>query len=228
MNQDLKNKLKNKLKDKPVYDASGTERNNSGFVLGTISAILLIVCIGTLLMFNNKQVQRLIGENINVNSQDNSSETLKTDTLLTEKTLNVRAEHSNGTIGRLNNISFNAENTVIEIAVTNGSRHTIHLNLYGKGIILLDDLGNKYNLKPPFNNPYLQIESGTTFTGELVFQGGITTKANNLSLITNNQIGSDQILTRRPKMEFNIPITQEDKLIEEEGVEGGRGGRGGE
>ena len=46
------------LKNKPVDRASGADDNNSGFVLGIISAVLLIVCIGTLLMFNNKQVQR--------------------------------------------------------------------------------------------------------------------------------------------------------------------------
>ena len=80
--------------------------------------------------------------------------------------------------------------------------------MYGKGIILVDDLGDKYNFKPPFDNPYFQIESGTTFKGQLVFQGGVTTKANNLTLITNNQIGSDRPLTRRPKMEFYIPIEQ--------------------
>ncbi|MEM6753095.1 MAG: hypothetical protein AAF630_09025 [Cyanobacteria bacterium P01_C01_bin.38] len=214
------------LKNKSVYDASGNDDNNSGFVLGVISAILLIVCVGTLFFFNNKQVQRIIGNNINVDAENSSSETQKTTTLLTEKTLNVKAEHPNGTIGRLSNISFNAENTVVEIAVTNGFRHNIYLNLYGKGLILLDNLGNKYNLIPPLENPELKIESGTTFKGKLVFQGGVTTKADNLSLITNNQIGSDQPLTRRPKIEFYIPITQEDKVIKKEGVEGVEGVEG--
>ena len=71
-------------------------------------------------------------------------------------------------------------------------------------------------MKPPFDNPSLEIEPNATFQGELVFQGGITSKANNLTLITNNQIGSDQPLTPRPKMEFYIPITQEDKLIKKD------------
>lgn len=196
------------LKHKLIKDASGTDDNNSGFVLGIISAVLLIVCIGTLLMFNNKQVQRSIGENINIDPENSLNDIQQTGTLLTKKILDVRAEHLNGTIGRLNNISFNAANTVVQIAVTNGFRHNIHLNYSGKGIVLVDDLGNKCNLKPPFDNPSLQIESGTTFKGELVFQGGVTTKANNLTLITNNQIGSDRASTRRPKMEFHIPIEQ--------------------
>ncbi|MGB3638704.1 MAG: hypothetical protein WBA39_14190 [Rivularia sp. (in: cyanobacteria)] len=216
------------LKHKLIKNASGTDDNNSGFVLSIISAVLLIFCIGTLLMFNNKQVQRLIGEKINVDAENSLNDTQKTGTLLTEKILNVRAEHPNGTIGRLSNISFNAENTVVEITVTNGFRYNIYLNFYGKGVVLVDDLGNKYNLKPPFDNPDLQIESGATFKGELVFQGGVTTKANNLTLITNNQIGSDQPSTRRPKMEFYIPISQEDKLRREEGGDGemGRWGDG--
>lgn len=208
------------LKNKPVSDARGNGDNNSGFVLGAISAILLIVCISTLLIFNNKKVQRLIGEKINVDADNSSSEIQKTSTLLTEKKLNIKAEHPNGTIGRLSNISFNPQNTVIEIALINGFTHTIYLNLYGKGVILVDDLGKKYNLKPPFDNPYLQIESGKKFTGKLFFEGGITTKVNSLTLITNNQIGTDQPFTRRPKMEFFIPISQEDKLIKEERGEG--------
>ena len=92
--------------------------------------------------------------------------------------------------------------------------------MFGKGVVIVDDLGNKYNFKPPLGNPQLQIESGKTFKGKLLFQGGITTKANNLTLITNNQIGSDQPFTRRPKMEFYIPICQVDKLIKEEGGDG--------
>lgn len=219
MNQDY-------LKDKPVNDARGTDDNNIGFVLAMISAILLIVCIGTLLIFNNKQVQRIIGDNINVDAQKGLSKTQKISTLLTEKTLNIKSEHPNGTIGKLSNISFNPKYTVVEIAVTNGFRHTIYLNLYGKGLILVDDLGNKYNLIPPFDNPDVQIQSGTTFKEKLVFKGGVTTKVNNLTLITNNQIGSDRSLTRRPKMEFYIPISQEDKLIKEQGVEGDRETKG--
>jgi len=207
---------KNNLKNKSIEDAYDADNDNSGFVLGIISAILLLICIGTLLMFDNKHVQRIITENINLDSVNNSSSAKKTTTLLTEKTLNVKADHPNGTVGRLTHISFSKESTIIEIAVTNGFWHTIHLNLHGKGVVLVDDLGNKYNFKPPLNNPFLEIKSSNTFKGELLFQGGITSKANNLTLITNNQIGSDQPLTRRPKMEFNIPISQQDKLRKED------------
>ena len=61
---------RNNLKHKLIKDASGTDDNNSGFIIGIISAVLLIVCIGTLLMFNNKQVQRSIGENINIDPEN--------------------------------------------------------------------------------------------------------------------------------------------------------------
>ncbi|MEM6399347.1 MAG: hypothetical protein AAF757_03825 [Cyanobacteria bacterium P01_D01_bin.116] len=207
---------KNNLKNQLIEDISDSDNDNSGFVLGTISAILLVICIGTLLMFNNKQVQRIITDKINIDSANNSNDVKKTSTLLTEKTLNVKANHPNGTIGKLTHISFSQSNTTVEIAVTNGFWNTIYLNFRGKGVILVDDLGNKYDLKPPFDNPSLEIEPNATFQGELVFQGGITSKANNLTLITNNQIGSDQPLTPRPKMEFYIPITQEDKLIKKD------------
>ncbi|BAY83758.1 hypothetical protein NIES267_32490 [Calothrix parasitica NIES-267] len=210
---------KNNLKNKLISNVYKTDNNNSGFVLGIISAILLLTCIGTLLVFNNKRVERITTKNRNIDSGNNSNQTKITNTLLTEKKLNIEAKHLNGTVGKLTNISFQENNTIIRIAVTNGFWHAIHLNLHGKGVILVDGLGNTHNLKPPLDNPSLKIESNTTFQGDLIFQGGITSKANNLTLITNNQIGSDQAFTRRPKMEFSIPINPEDKLIKPKEVE---------
>ncbi|MEM7717347.1 MAG: hypothetical protein AAF349_28020 [Cyanobacteria bacterium P01_A01_bin.68] len=209
---------KNYLKNKAIDNTNHIDKNQSGLLLG-ISAVLLIVCVSVLILFNNKKVQRIITEKINIDAVNKTSDTDfstinskdsreadKTSTLLTEKILNVRAQHPNNTVGRLTNISFTNKNTIVEIAVTNGSRYTIHLNLHGKGVVLVDDLGNKYNLKSPSNNPYLEIKSGKTFKGELVFQGGVTSNANYLTLITNNKIGSDQPLSRRPKMMFEIPL----------------------
>ena len=211
---------KNNLKNKPIRNFYKTDNDNSGFVLGIISAILLLTCIGTLLVFNNKRVELITTKNRNIDSVNNPNQAKIINTLLTEKKLNIEAKHLNGTVGRLTNIDFQENNTIIKIAVTNGFWHAIHLNLHGKGLILVDDLGNKYNLKTRFDNPSLEIESNTTFQGDLIFQGGITSKANNLTLITNNQIGSDQPFTRRPKMEFFIPINAEDKLIKPKEVEG--------
>ncbi len=210
---------KNNLKNKPIRNFYKTDNDNSGFVLGIISAILLLTCIGTLLVFNNRRVELITTKNKNIDSVNNPNQAKITNTLLTEKKLNIEAKHLNGTVGRLTNIYFQEKNTIIEIAVTNGFWHAIHLNLNGKGLILVDDLGNKYNFKPLFDNPSLEIESNTTFQGDLIFQGGITSKANSLTLITNNQIGSDQPFTRRPKMEFFIPINPEDKLIKPKEVE---------
>ena len=211
---------KNNFKNKPIDKTSDINKDNIGFLMGSISAVLLILCVSLLLLFNDKRVQRIITQKINadavkkssdsefsnINSQ-NSIESKKTSTLLTEKILNVRAQHPNGTVGRLTNISFIPKNTIVEIAVTNGSQYPIHLNYHRKGLVLVDDIGNKYNIIPPFNNPSLEIESGTTFKGELTFQGGVNSQANHLTLITNNKIGSDQPLSRRPKMKFFIRLS---------------------
>ena len=211
---------KNNLKNKSISNFYKKNNDNSGFILGIISAILLLTCIGTLLVFNNRRVELITTKNKNIDSINNPNQAKITNTLLTEKKLNIEAKHLNGTVGRLTNINFQEKNTIIKIAVTNGFWHAIHLNLHGKGLILVDDLGNKYNLKPLLDNPSLKIESNTTFQGDLIFQGGITSKANSLTLITNNQIGSDQPFTRRPKMEFFIPINPEDKLIKPKEIEG--------
>ena len=210
---------KNNLKNKSISNFYKKNNDNSGFILGIISAILLLICISTLLVFNNKRVELITTKNRNIDSVNNPNQAKIINTLLTEKKLNIEAKHLNGTVGRLTNIDFQENNTIIKIAVTNGFWHAIHLNLNGKGLILVDDLGNKYNFKPLFDNPSLEIESNTTFQGDLIFQGGITSKANSLTLITNNQIGSDQPFTRRPKMEFFIPINPEDKLIKPKEVE---------
>ncbi len=207
-----KNKLKHNFKHKIINNTSNVDNSNSGFVLGIVSAVLLIACVSVLLVFNNKQVQRIITKKISYNGQKVSDiQSLINDShslIEVEKTLNVKAEHPNGTVGRLTNISFTKQNTIVEMVVTNGSLYTIYLNLHGKGVVLVDDLGNKYNFKLPADNPDLEIESGQSFKGELVFEGGVTAKANSLTLITNNQIGSDQSLSRRPKIEFYIPLKQ--------------------
>lgn len=187
--------------------------NNSGFLLGTISVILLIFCIGILVIFNNKKVQRIITEKINIEDVNKIENKNNESVLLLEKVLSIKSEHSNGAIGRLTKVSLDGKNTFIEIAITNGFGHRIYLNIDGESLILVDNLGNKYNFKPPLDNPYIKIESSETFKGELVFKGGVTANANNLTLITNNQIGSDHPFTRRPKMQFYIPINQEDKVI---------------
>ncbi|MBV6626681.1 MAG: hypothetical protein KI793_27715 [Rivularia sp. (in: Bacteria)] len=204
---------KRNFKDKLIEHTNDADKYNSGYVLGIISAILMIMCVGALLMFDNKQVQKIITENLNVETVENSIEEQKTSTLLTARKLKVKTTHPNGAVGRLTYISFNQENTTVELAVTNGFRHTIYLNLHGKGVVIVDNLGNKYNVQPPPDNPYLEITPGDTFKGELVFSGGIPLRASNLTLITNNQIGSDQAFTRRPKMEFYIPLNVEDKFL---------------
>lgn len=205
---------KNYLTKKPINNInniSDLDNSKGGFLLGIISGVLLIASISVLLLFNNKQVQRIITEKGNIDAVKKSSDTEllinNSNSLIeTKKILTVKADHPNGTLGRLTNIYFTKNNTIVEIVVTNASFYTIHLNLHGKGVVLVDDLGNKYDLKLPSENPELEINSGETLKRELVFQGGVISKASNLTLITNNQIGSDQPLTRRPKIEFFIPL----------------------
>ncbi len=210
---------KNNLKDKPVDNTPEISNDNSGFLLGIISAVLLILCISMLLLFNNKQIQQRIIKNINFDRAkqvsdselfNNESLSENKELLLAEKILDIKAEHSNGTIGRLTNISFTQDSTIVEMVMTNGFQYPIHLNLHGKGLVIVDDLGNEYKFKAPFFNSNIEIESGQTFKGNLLFKGGVTANAKSLTLITNSKIGSDQPFTRRPKIKFEIPISEEE------------------
>ena len=206
---------KNNLQDKLIDTSADIDNDKTGFVLGTVSVVLLFMCVAVLLLFNNTQVRRIINKRINVDAlikpSNISTESNNSKIRLTEINLNIKAEHPNGTVGKITNISFHKNKTIVEMAITNGFQHTISLNLHGKGLVIIDNLGDEYNFKPYFFNSDFEIKSGETFKGSLRFEGRVNPNAKSLTLITNSKIGSDQLFTRRPKIQFNIPLNQENK-----------------
>jgi hypothetical protein len=114
-------------------------------------------------------------------------------------TLDLQANHANGSVMRLKNISFQENNIVAELSITNGYQNEILLN-NSRDMLLRDNLGNVYNLASLPQNPDVKIPPGQTLTGKFVFLGRISPQANSLTLATNDKYGLDDDYATRPKM----------------------------
>ncbi len=217
------------------------KRNGCGsFLLGVIFTIVLISGAGVWFFLTNKQAQQILSKQVNNIASDNLPETVDnaskskpsvtSNTSVTEssqvsavptgKALNVQATHPNGTVGRLTKISFTKDGSKVEMSVINGSKNTIELNNNGKGMVLVDDLGKQYSLAAPASNPDLEILPGTTLKGEFIFIGKVSPETKFLNLITNHQSGGNETLSQIPKMEFFIPLGNQEEVEEEEGERG--------
>lgn len=120
------------------------------------------------------------------------------------QTLNLQANHPSGAQLQIKNISFEPELITVNLAATNSSKQAIALNQ--SQMLLQDNLGNQYNLLPLPENAELEITSGETLSGELMFIGRINAEATSLSLITNE--GEDeQTQTTYPRIVVEgIPV----------------------
>lgn len=205
-----------------------------GFLLGILFTLLLVMGAGIWLVIKNPRLQQiLLGQMGQTNPpvatsspiaktvatpsvaatpsplETTNTETSTTDTsalLPPSQTLNLQVNHANGTVVGLTEISFAEDSTKIKLAVTNGHKDPIKLN-NSKDMVLIDNLGNQYNLLAPPNNSQIEIQPGTTLKGEFVFLGRMSRSATSFSLATNNMSGSDQSYTNLPKMTVaDIPV----------------------
>lgn len=121
-------------------------------------------------------------------------------------TLDLQTSHPNGSVLRVNQVTYTEDSIDLTLAVTNGLQDTIKLN--NNKMILRDNVGNQYNLQPPPQNPDVEITPGSTLRGKLVFLGRVSPSADSLTLVTNSQFGStDYRGSTNPKMTINaIPV----------------------
>ncbi|MDJ0594976.1 MAG: hypothetical protein QNJ72_34200 [Pleurocapsa sp. MO_226.B13] len=126
--------------------------------------------------------------------------------LPSDRTLDLQVNHANGSVIRLNKISFQEDNIVADLAITNGYKNEIRLNNH-RDMRLRDNLGNIYNLATLPQNPEVKIPPGQTLTGKFVFLGRISPQADSLTLATNDKYGLDADYATRPKMVISpIPV----------------------
>ncbi|BAY46906.1 hypothetical protein SAMD00079811_45220 [Scytonema sp. HK-05] len=225
----------NRFQQEPKTNRRGSNAF-SGFLMGVLFTLLLVLGAGIWLVIKNPRLQQmLLGQtNPNVatssptantaatpavaptasplettNTETTDTQTTSTDTsplLPPPQTLNLQVNHANGTVVRLTEISFAEDSTKVNLAVTNGHKDPIKLN-NSKDMVLIDNLGNQYNLVAPPDNSEIEIQPGTTLKGEFVFLGRMSPSATSFSLATNNMSGSDQSYSTLPKIRVaDIPV----------------------
>lgn len=121
--------------------------------------------------------------------------------------LDLQANHASGSVLRVTGVRFANDHIAVDLAFTNGSRFEQRLNAYsGTRFVLRDNLGNVYNLSPPPNNGNVAVPAGQSLEGEFVFLGRLNPGASALTLVTNDNVGSDNSSTSTPKMTIPIPF----------------------
>ena len=143
----------------------------------------------------------------NTAKENNAQETSSKSSLPKEKELDLQANHPNGTVLRITKISFNEDSIVLGFSVTNGHKYEIELSQNTR-MQLKDNLGNQYNLSPPKTNPEIEVPTGSTINGNLIFLGRISPDAKSLTLTTNHDYDSQTSeYSRSPRIVIdNIPV----------------------
>ena len=122
--------------------------------------------------------------------------------------LNLQTNHATGSVLRVTGVRFESDHIAVDLAFTNGSDREQKLNQYSNNdFVLRDDIGNVYHLSAPPNNGDVSVPAGQSLEGEFVFLGRINPQARALTLVTNEDYGSDTDNTRDPKMTIQIPMT---------------------
>lgn len=119
----------------------------------------------------------------------------------------LELRHPNGTVVRVQRVSFAPTSISVDVEAVNGFTKNIALNQ--RGVHLADDLGNGYNFVAPQDNTKLVVASGATLTGTLSFLGPIDRKATSLKLLINTYDHDDSVelakeydRTENPSFEF--------------------------
>lgn len=120
----------------------------------------------------------------------------------------LEAVHPNGTSLQLADVKFTKTNISLNLTAVNRSPRKIQLNST-KGMVLIDNLGNRYFMEPPETNRYLAMNPGKTSQGWLTFRGGLAPQATSLMLVTNSRRGlKTDPTTQYPLLTLQIPIRQ--------------------
>lgn len=142
-------------------------------------------------------------EGSGANDEDPETST-ETNAFLSEKMeVNEQISHVNGTVLKLESISFDDEFITVNFTAINGSIGTIGLAWDGRqGVILEDDTGHTYPFLPPEDNETLEIEEGERLSGSLIFIGKLREDATSLHLIFNPEGHKDDTSTSSPYFSF--------------------------
>ena len=108
------------------------------------------------------------------------------------------ADHPSGVRLQLATIEFTDAGSSAELVVVNNGNDT--LSLAALPTHLVDDLGNRYPLVAPVDNPRLMVEAATTVEGTFVFSGRIAETATQITLVLNSGGSSDNPNSPTPSL----------------------------
>lgn len=119
--------------------------------------------------------------------------------------LAMSQNHANGSVLTLNSIQVKPTETVVNFTAINGHTREISLNQHNKGTYILAD-GRQFFLVPPIENDNLDVTSGQTMTGDLVFIGAVP-QTSDVQIIFNGKYGSNNDYASTPIFKFDVPLT---------------------
>lgn len=120
----------------------------------------------------------------------------------------LKVQHPNGTVLQVMGVRFAPDRIIVNVAVVNRSPKTIKLNTNPQNLILIDNLGNQYDVIPAIDNPRVEVPSYSTFNGDLTFATRLDSNATSLTLITNQQFHGLQRGTTSPRFVVALPLNR--------------------
>ncbi|OWY66988.1 hypothetical protein B7486_33655 [cyanobacterium TDX16] len=120
----------------------------------------------------------------------------------------LKVQHPNGTVLQVMGVRFAPDRIIVMVSVVNRSPKTIKLNTNPQNLILIDNLGNQYDVIAAIDNPRVEVPSYSTFNGDLTFATRLDPNATSLTLITNQQFHGLQRGTTSPRFVVALPLNR--------------------
>ena len=139
-------------------------------------------------------------------ANNNAANDAPVSSLPKEKPLDLQTNHPNGSVLRVEKVSFADDSITLDFSITNGYKYEIELAQ--GGMQLRDNLGNVYNLSPPPQDADITVAPNNNLKGKLSFLGRISPDAISLTLTTNYKYNhSNNEYDTSPTMVIgNIPV----------------------
>ncbi|WP_428630316.1 hypothetical protein [Sphingopyxis sp.] len=119
-------------------------------------------------------------------------------------TLNTQGVAPIGLTVRLKGIELGTDATVLQVSASYGGTETNNVPLASEATYLRDEHGNKLMLKPPQDNPRLDIIRGEQLDGQLVFLGSVPPDTKQLTLVINDNNPGDSTLAPGLAIPFSL------------------------
>jgi outer membrane protein OmpA-like peptidoglycan-associated protein len=118
-------------------------------------------------------------------------------------TLDESFTHPDGATFVVGGVTFVDGVTAVDLTVDNDPDEAIRLN-GDTGSFVEDDLGNRYPIFPPADNPNLEIDRGAVFAGTLSFPGLIAPAASAIEVVLNDgqDAVGDPATSEQPEVRF--------------------------